>query len=631
MSEEMSEEMSEMSEEEETLDIVALVQNNPLIKLTSDYDYNSKIIEKIKSVFTNYEQQLFVANFYCYLNYDSRKDFVVDLDFIWKWIGFGKKSDCKNLLVNNFQEAVDYKINKSSVNSDDKVFAAAYAASKLKPKKEQEKTETRGGSNKEQILLTIHCFKKLCLKAKTKKSDQIHEYYVNLEELMNELVSEQAKELCLKLKNSKKQLENTFIDCYDDKDILYLISVEEKVDEDDDEVDKFGVCNRRFKKRLNEHKRIFGPKIFPRKIFEIVYNRLLESAIKNDPIIKPHIISKKYNNTVQTELIRYDKNFTFEDLVKRIEELQEEILKDGYLLKENEKLKLEIEQLKLQSANEIIQESNKEIGKLKTKNVVLTKQIKEEPFKAYNLSTKEIISFKSFSDGNKISGIGPHSIRDNYLDKPKQHNGFVYYSDNKPHWKPPTNFKFDTNVKPSIHMVMCKSIHKETKEVTYYNSITEAGKIIGLDEDDSTMRKFSWLCAENANGKASTHEILNKFTWYKVNTCGSWIYPDGKEEPIKEELIIKKSDQDGKSKEMLISIDQLGEIFDNNQKIKQRRARKKTTEIFIEQAIQKHGNKFDYSKVDYKHGREKVIIICKIHGEFEQTPEKHLKNGCQKC
>jgi hypothetical protein len=56
------------------------------------------------------------------------------------------------------------------------------------------------------------------------------------------------------------------------------------------------------------------------------------------------------------------------------------------------------------------------------------------------------------------------------------------------------------------------------------------------------------------------------------------------------------------------------------------------TEIFIQKAILKQGNIYDYSKVDYKKAIEKVIIICKIHGEFEQTPNNHLGgSGCINC
>ena len=58
---------------------------------------------------------------------------------------------------------------------------------------------------------------------------------------------------------------------------------------------------------------------------------------------------------------------------------------------------------------------------------------------------------------------------------------------------------------------------------------------------------------------------------------------------------------------------------------------KHTTEIFIGNALQKWGNTFDYSKVDYKDSNNKVIIICKNHGEIEMFPPNHLSYGCGKC
>jgi very-short-patch-repair endonuclease len=60
---------------------------------------------------------------------------------------------------------------------------------------------------------------------------------------------------------------------------------------------------------------------------------------------------------------------------------------------------------------------------------------------------------------------------------------------------------------------------------------------------------------------------------------------------------------------------------------------RKTTKQFIEDSIKIHGNTYDYSKVEYKSVGEKVIIICKKHGEFEQTPNSHLskESGCIKC
>jgi hypothetical protein len=57
-----------------------------------------------------------------------------------------------------------------------------------------------------------------------------------------------------------------------------------------------------------------------------------------------------------------------------------------------------------------------------------------------------------------------------------------------------------------------------------------------------------------------------------------------------------------------------------------------TTKEFIEKAQKIHGNKYDYSKVNYINENTKVIIICPEHGEFEQTPHCHLSNKeCPRC
>ena len=60
--------------------------------------------------------------------------------------------------------------------------------------------------------------------------------------------------------------------------------------------------------------------------------------------------------------------------------------------------------------------------------------------------------------------------------------------------------------------------------------------------------------------------------------------------------------------------------------------KKKTTEDFINEARKVHGEKYDYSKTEYKGIFEKVTVICPVHGEFEQTAHNHLRgNGCPKC
>lgn len=57
-----------------------------------------------------------------------------------------------------------------------------------------------------------------------------------------------------------------------------------------------------------------------------------------------------------------------------------------------------------------------------------------------------------------------------------------------------------------------------------------------------------------------------------------------------------------------------------------------TTDKFIEKAKKVHGDKYDYSKVEYVNNDTPVCIICPEHGEFWQTPHHHLGgSGCQEC
>ena len=57
-----------------------------------------------------------------------------------------------------------------------------------------------------------------------------------------------------------------------------------------------------------------------------------------------------------------------------------------------------------------------------------------------------------------------------------------------------------------------------------------------------------------------------------------------------------------------------------------------TKESFIEKAVSVHGDKYDYSLVEYRNNRTKVKIICPHHGVFGQTPDAHMVGkGCRNC
>jgi hypothetical protein len=53
---------------------------------------------------------------------------------------------------------------------------------------------------------------------------------------------------------------------------------------------------------------------------------------------------------------------------------------------------------------------------------------------------------------------------------------------------------------------------------------------------------------------------------------------------------------------------------------------------FLKECQKVHGDLYDYAQTEYKGARNKVSIICRTHGVFEQTASKHLLGrGCQKC
>uniref|UniRef100_A0A6C0HMM5 Uncharacterized protein n=1 Tax=viral metagenome TaxID=1070528 RepID=A0A6C0HMM5_9ZZZZ len=57
-----------------------------------------------------------------------------------------------------------------------------------------------------------------------------------------------------------------------------------------------------------------------------------------------------------------------------------------------------------------------------------------------------------------------------------------------------------------------------------------------------------------------------------------------------------------------------------------------TNNLFIDKATKIHGDKYDYTQVEYKNGNTKIKIICKEHGIFVQLPQNHLKGqNCPIC
>lgn len=313
------------------LNIVELIESNPISKLSNEY--NGKLLTKIKDVFTDFEQQLFVSSFYCYLNYNKNTDFVVDLNNVWKWLGFSQKVSVIRVLEKNFTINIDYKIlnlstEKASVNE-------VIALLNCKASVNEEKW---GGHNKQTILLTIKCFKSLCLKAQTKKASEIHEYYMKMEEVLYDIVEEETDELRLQLeqnknvfldfqKNSeqeKKQLKKerelaTIIQFPINTECIYIGTID-NTNGANEKLIKFGHTND-LKLRVQHHRKTYDN--FQLITAFRVQNKIeIEGLIKTSVKIRRQIRHIEINGKNRLEIIAYDlTNFTIDKLTNYINEI----------------------------------------------------------------------------------------------------------------------------------------------------------------------------------------------------------------------------------------------------------------------------------------------------------------------
>ena len=320
-----------------SLDIVNLITNNPITKLNANN--NNKLLEKVKANFTEMEQQLFISSFYTYLNYDKTVDFIVDLDDIWRWLGFNKKFNAIRLLEHFFV-----------LNKDYNKLAPPYGGASL---------GSYGGHNIQKFILNIKTFKSLCLKAQTKKADEIHEYYIKLEELINEVLEEEA----LEMKNKLLIKENIIINANQDKlkaiektlvsqfpvncECIYFGTIDNS-NSAGERLIKFGHSNN-LSMRLQDHHKTYENFIL-RDAFKVHNKQEIENAIKTSSKIKKHLRTIEVDGKNKTEILAYDEtNFTIPCLSRYIKNIISEksysIEKFNILLEENQKYKATLEQL----------------------------------------------------------------------------------------------------------------------------------------------------------------------------------------------------------------------------------------------------------------------------------------------
>ena len=343
-----------------SVDIVNLIENNPITKFSGDYQ--SKLVEKVKNNFNNYEQQMFLSSFYCYLKYDSKNDYVIDLDNVWKWLDFSQKDAAKRVIEKNFL-----------INKDYKIFAPQVGGAKK---------DTRGGHNKEVIMLNVETFKKFCLKAGTKKADEIHDYFIKLENIMFEITKEEGDELkqqVLTLENKNKKMEEKIIkqkELDNEKfllkeystigSIVYIIKV--KTFENGQYIIKLGESRRGVKDRYNEHKSKYEECLLL-NCFEVVKSNEFETFLHTHQNIHTNNVTNLQGHESEKELFLIGTTLTYQTLLKIIDD---NINNYKYKVRE---LLLEIENLKLKQPVEVINNDNELLKELVNVNKLLTNKV----------------------------------------------------------------------------------------------------------------------------------------------------------------------------------------------------------------------------------------------------------------
>jgi len=279
---------------------------------------NNIITEK----FTQKEQQWFRAILYVDMNYHSTNDFPINLEDVYKLIGFANKGNAMKTIKNNFNKDEDYKI------------IILRMEGQIQP-----------GYNKEDVLLNVNTFKNLCMTAKTNKGNEIRKYYVKLEYVYFELMKEidkQNKLLIEIYEENKRKVEMTLRDNFNKRSVVYLI----KIQMNDEIIYKFGYTDD-IVSRLRTHKNEISEDIELVYCIESKDNKMLEKMLIDYLEQYNFIVKRTINDKQQTELFKV---YDIEMVKNKLNELNNDVVNEKLLIislknkiidLENEKIELE--------------------------------------------------------------------------------------------------------------------------------------------------------------------------------------------------------------------------------------------------------------------------------------------------
>jgi phage anti-repressor protein len=188
---------------------------------------------------------------------DDNNDYIIDLELVSKWLETRKRK-LKETLVQSYNKNIDYIIQK-------------------------EKNGKISKSNKEIILLTPDCFKRMCLLSRTKKAEEVRTYYMELEKLLNnykDYIIEGLKKTVEILENNQKEIPKNI------KGVVYIL----KSLKDIDGIYRFGQTED-FRKRLANYNSANSDKMKVVYIYETKNIKEVEDCVLAQ--IKMHRYKKR--------------------------------------------------------------------------------------------------------------------------------------------------------------------------------------------------------------------------------------------------------------------------------------------------------------------------------------------------
>jgi phage anti-repressor protein len=297
---------------EKSLNIVRLIENNPITKLSNTYQ--SMLLRSIQSGFTELEQERFVYKLYPYLNYYDTEEFIIELDDVWEWLGFQSKYEAKRILEQKFAIDIDYKFLPSRHTEQPNYINPIYSTTRY--------------------ILNVRTFKTFCMNVKTKRAVQMHDYYIRLEKILQEVFREQCIQTDL-----YKTRENTLIEQLPNTQCVYYCVID-NMSNNKEQLIKFGETTN-LEERMKDHRSTYS-NCYLINAFRVKNSRAVERAMKQHIVFKEHLRKTIIKGKKRTELLAW-KGMSLDDIDKYIKECIHDVESNYY----DKLVKLEQEHSKL--------------------------------------------------------------------------------------------------------------------------------------------------------------------------------------------------------------------------------------------------------------------------------------------